>query len=54
MLSSNAELARKVEELEKKYDANFKVVFEAIRKLMLPPPDAKKRKIGYVQKAETK
>jgi len=31
MLVSNAELARKLEELEKKYDAQFKVVFDAIR-----------------------
>jgi hypothetical protein len=47
MLASNAELARKVETLEKKYDANFKVVFDAIKKLMMPtvPP---KSKIGFV------
>ncbi|MDQ3181649.1 MAG: ORF6N domain-containing protein [Acidobacteriota bacterium] len=54
ILASNADLARKVEELEKKYDANFKVVFEAIRKLMLPPPNLKKRKIGYIGDDETK
>jgi hypothetical protein len=47
MLASNAQLARKLAELEKKYDAQFKVVFAAIRQLM-SPPDAKKRKIGFL------
>ena len=37
MLLSNAELARKLAALENKYDAQFKVVFDAIRELMLPP-----------------
>ncbi len=46
MLSSNAELARKLEALEKKYDAQFKVVFDAIRGLM-SPPEKPKREIGY-------
>ena len=36
LLNSNAELARKLEELEKKYDQQFKVVFEAIRQLRGP------------------
>ena len=38
LLASNSELARKLEELEKKYDAQFKEVFDAIRRLMEPPP----------------
>ena len=38
MLASNAELARKLDELEKKYDRQFKIVFTAIRSLMTPPP----------------
>ncbi|MEK7297086.1 MAG: ORF6N domain-containing protein [Planctomycetota bacterium] len=46
MLISNAELARKIESLEKKYDSQFKVVFDAIRQLMTPP-ETKKRKIGF-------
>ncbi len=49
ILLSNAELAKKVEQLEKKYDANFKIVFDAIRKLMMPP-DAPKREIGFIEK----
>lgn len=47
MLASNAELARKLADLEKKYDAQFKVVFDAIRQLMAAP-EPKKRKIGFL------
>jgi ORF6N domain len=47
MLASNAQLARKLAELEKKYDAQFKVVFDAIRQLMVRP-EPKKRKIGFL------
>ncbi len=46
LLSSNAELARKLESLEQKYDAQFKVVFDAIRQLMSPPARPK-REIGF-------
>lgn len=46
MLSSNADLSRKVNALEKKYDSQFKMVFDAIRQLMTPP-ETKKRKIGF-------
>ena len=46
MLASNAELSRRLDELESKYDKQFKVVFNAIRQLMSPP--ARKRKeIGF-------
>ena len=47
LLASNAQLARKLEALEKKYDAQFKVVFDAIRQLM-SPPEPKKGKIGFL------
>lgn len=47
MLSTHKELARKLEELEKKYDHQFKVVFDAIRQLMMPPV-SKTRKIGFL------
>lgn len=46
ILASHAELAQKLNELEKKYDAQFKEVFEAIRQLMAPPMP-KKRRIGF-------
>jgi hypothetical protein len=46
MLLSNADLARKLAALEKKYDTQFKVVFDAIRELMTPP-EKPKRQIGF-------
>ncbi len=48
MLATHKDLARKLEEMENKYDAQFKVVFDAIRQLMAPPPEPKKRKIGFI------
>ena len=53
MLASNAELARKLATLEKKYDAQFKVVFDAIRELMTPP-ERKNRSIGFAPWEEKK
>lgn len=47
MLTSNVDLARKLAVLEKKYDAQFRVVFDAIRELMVPPEPKKKRPIGF-------
>ncbi len=47
MLASNADLARKLATLEKKYDAQFKIVFDAIRELMTPPEPKKKRAIDF-------
>ena len=49
MLASNEELARKLAALERKYDAQFKAVFDAIRQLM-KPPEPNKRKIGFLVK----
>ena len=46
MLASNAELSGKLRDLEAKYDEQFKVVFDAIRQLMLPVPQSKRR-IGF-------
>jgi hypothetical protein len=46
MLSANKELERKLAALEKKYEDQFKVVFEAIHQLMTPP-ETKKKKIGF-------
>lgn len=47
LLTSNVELSRKLDALERKYDAQFKVVFEAIRELMTPPEPKKKRPMGF-------
>ena len=51
MIASNGELARKMEALEKKYDGQFKVVFDAIRQLM-SPVEPKRREIGFHAKPE--
>ncbi|HPR83501.1 MAG TPA: hypothetical protein PLD51_06545, partial [Pontiellaceae bacterium] len=46
MLESSEELARKLAELESKYDEQFRIVFEAIHELMIPP-EPKKNPIGF-------
>jgi hypothetical protein len=46
VLANHKGLARRLEELEKKYDAQFKVVFDAIRQLMAPPAKPR-RSIGF-------
>ena len=46
MLASNAALARKLKRMEKKYDEQFKIVFEAIHQLMMPP-EKQRKKIGF-------
>ena len=46
ILATHKDLARKLEELEKKYDRQFAVVFDAIRQLMAPPK-TKRRAIGF-------
>jgi len=46
LLASHAELQRRLDDLEKKYDKTFKVVFDAIRELMEPPEKPRKR-IGF-------
>jgi hypothetical protein len=47
MLSSHEALSRKLEEMEKKYDQQFKVVFEIIRELMAPLSREDRRRIGF-------
>lgn len=44
----NAELARRLDALESKYDRQFRVVFDAIRELMTPSAPVPKRRIGFV------
>jgi hypothetical protein len=47
MLLSNADLARKLADLEHTSDSHFKAVFDAIRQLMAPPPPPPKPEIGF-------
>ena len=46
MLQANAQLSRRLDELEAKYDEQFRGVFDAIRELMAPP-EAPKKRIGF-------
>src|SRR5215468_7548442 len=49
MLATHAELARRLDDLEQKYDEQFRVVFEAIRELMTPEPVPPSRRIGFAE-----
>ena len=53
MLVSNIELSSKLKQMEKKYDEQFKIIFEAIQQLMAPP-ETKKKKIGFTVKEKQK
>ena len=53
MLASNAELSRRLDELESKYDKQFRVVFDAIRRLMATPARGRKE-IGFRSRAMKK
>jgi len=46
LLSTHVDLARKLSSLEKKYDVQFKAVFDAIRELMTPPTGPE-REMGF-------
>lgn len=46
ILATHKDLARKLQELEKRYDHQFKTVFDKIRQLMAPPP-VNSKKIGF-------
>ena len=50
MLASHKDLARRLDALENKYDAKFRVVFDAIRELM-EPPDPPRKSIGFQPKS---
>ncbi len=49
-MATHKDLAQKIEELEvkfRKHDENFVVVFEAIKRLLEPPPEPKKKKLPF-------
>jgi hypothetical protein len=52
MMTSHKELARRIDDMERTYDAQFKAVFDAIRRLMEPPVPPPKRPIGYIVNEE--
>ncbi len=47
LILSHDKLALKLAELEQRYDGQFKIVFEAIREIMMPNDPPKKRRIGF-------
>jgi hypothetical protein len=49
MLSEHADLAARLDRLEREYDGRFKVIFEAIRQLMLPPAEPQRQRIGFTK-----
>ena len=54
MLLSHRELKRKIEEMERKYDKQFAIVFQVIKQLLEPPPVKEKRIIGFRAYTEPK
>lgn len=47
LLATHADLARKLDALEREYDQQFRAVFDAIRQLMAPPPEPPRPPIGF-------
>ena len=51
MIATHKDLVKRLNELEKKYDGQFQIVFEAIRQL-IEIEEKPKRKIGYISESE--
>jgi len=47
LMIKHADLRRKIEEIENKYDYQFKIVFKTIKELLVPPPTKPKKPIGF-------
>ncbi|MFH0764813.1 MAG: ORF6N domain-containing protein [Calditrichota bacterium] len=47
MMQSHKELSKRLDDMERKYDEQFRIVFDAIRKMMAPPTVEKKGKMGF-------
>jgi hypothetical protein len=47
LLASHADLLRRLDEMEEKYEGRFRAVFEAIRELMTPAPVPPRNRIGF-------
>lgn len=52
LLASHADLLRRLDDMEKKYDEHFRVVFDAIRQLMTPPEEPPRPPIGFSTEEE--
>lgn len=53
LLATHSDLAQKLEDLERKYDHQFKIVFDAIRELTGSVLEPSKKKIGFRVECET-
>ena len=47
MLSTHKDLKQKIEEMERKYDCQFKIVFDDIKRLLEPPEKTQKEKLDF-------
>src|ERR1035437_9882573 len=54
IIASHADLARKLDDLEEKYDEQFRVVFDAIREMMAPPDEPPRELIGFAAEGKGK
>jgi len=52
MMISHKDLSRRLDDMERKHDAKFRAIFDALRELMEPPPVPPKRPIGFVRDKE--
>jgi hypothetical protein len=52
MLTTHKDLIKQLEALEKKYDKQFAIVFDAIRQLMAPPPATPAKKFGFRRESD--
>lgn len=52
ILATNRELAAKVEAMERRYDSQFKIIFEVIQKLMVPPEDSSRGEMGFTTRRD--
>ena len=50
MLTERDEMLKRVESLERKYDKQFKIIFDALKKLMEPPDKKSKTPMGFYVK----
>jgi hypothetical protein len=53
MIATHRDLARKLSELEKKYDSQFRVVFDALRSL-ISEPEPKEKRIGFIKERQAR
>jgi hypothetical protein len=53
LMATHVDFTRKLDHMERKYDGNFAVVFDAIRELMAPPPVVRPR-IGFIRESAAK